>query len=87
RYHQRRPDLINKSQRKSLLEEAIGPDDPPTSSHVAVKEQTDPSSKINNIGYRDEDTPYFGSFLHMDGLCSINVPQDTQTGSYKQIYE
>lgn len=86
-YDQRMTDLINRSHLKSILDEVIGPFDPPTSCHVAVKEQTDPSSKINNIGYRDEDTPYFGSFLHMDGLCSINVPQNTQTGSYKQIYE
>ena len=75
-----------RSHLKSILDEVIGPFDPPTSCHVAVKEQTAPSSKINNIGYRDDETPY-GSFLHMDGLCSINVPQDTQTGSYKQIYD
>ena len=86
-YDRRMTDLINRSHLKSILDEVIGPFDPPTSCHVAVKEQTAPSSKINNIGYRDEDTPYFGSFLHMDGLCSINVPQDTQTGSYKQIYD
>ena len=51
-YDSRMTDLINNSDLKPVLGEVIGPFDPPTSCHVAVKEQTAPSSQVNNIGYR-----------------------------------
>ncbi len=85
-YDSRMTDLINKSSLNSILSEAIGNFDPPSACHVAVREFSEPSQQFNNVGYRDEETPYFGASIHMDGLLSINAPQEIQHGSPQEIY-
>ncbi len=85
-YDARMTDLINKSSLNSILSEAIGNFDPPSACHVAVREFSEPSQQFNNVGYRDEETPYYGASIHMDGLLSINAPQEIQHGSPQEIY-
>ena len=85
-YDARMTDLINKSSLKSILSEAIGNFDPPSACHVAVREFSEPSQQFNNVGYRDEETPYYGASIHMDGLLSINAPKEIQHGRPQEIY-
>ena len=75
-YDSRMTDLINNSSLDSILSEAIGNFDPPRACHVAVRESSEPSKQFNNVGYRDEETRYYGASIHMDGLLSINAPQE-----------
>lgn len=79
-------DLVNASSITPILREAMGEFDPPSRCQVGVIKRREPGDHFNNLGYRDRDQPYFGAESHMDGLCTIAVPQEVQSGSPEEIY-
>ena len=46
-----------------------------------------PGNHFNNLGYVEKDQPYYSAESHMDGLCTIRVPQEVQEGSPEEIYQ
>ena len=79
-------DLVNASSIAPILHDAMGQFDPPVTCQVGVRKRSDPGEYFNNLGYREKDQPYFGAESHMDGLCTIAVPQEVQAGSDDEIY-
>ncbi len=79
-------DLVNASAVTPILREAMGDFDPPVASQVGVNKVRMPGDHFNNLGYRDRDMPYYGAETHMDGLCTIGVPQTIQDGTPEEIY-
>ena len=79
-------DLINKSSITPILHDAMGPFDPPRACQPAFVRPRKPGDHFNNLGYRDKDMPYFGAETHVDGSCTIVVPQEVQNDSPKAIY-
>ena len=79
-------DLVNASSVTPVLHDAMGYFDPPIVCQVGVLPVRGPSERFNNLGYRDKDQPYFGAESHMDGLCTIGVPQEPQEGTPDEIY-
>ncbi|MCY4057260.1 MAG: hypothetical protein OXG44_04585, partial [Gammaproteobacteria bacterium] len=79
-------DLVNASTVTPILHEAMGYFDPPIVCQVGANRVRKPGNHFNNLGYRDKDQPYFGAESHMDGLCTIGVPQEVQTGTPEEIY-
>lgn len=53
---------------------------------MAVNKARPAGNHFNNLGYRDRDMPYYGAESHMDGLCTIGVPQTVQEGTPEEIY-
>ena len=45
------------------------------------------SDRYNNLGYPEKDQPYYGAESHMDGLCTIGVPQEVVHGTPEEIYK
>ena len=78
--------LVNASQVTPILHDVMGQFDAPIASQVGVAEQRAPGEHFNNLGNRDNGQPYYGAQLHMDGLCTIGVPQEVQQGSHEDIY-
>ena len=78
--------LVNASDITPILQEAMGHFDPPSNCQVAVNKARPPGEYFNNLGYRDKDMPYYGAESHMDGLCTIGVPQTVQEGPEDEIY-
>ncbi|MDA0790866.1 MAG: hypothetical protein O2780_15580 [Proteobacteria bacterium] len=78
--------LINASSVTPILNEAMGKFDPPSLCQVGILKRRDPGDYFNNLGYRDRDFPYYGAESHMDGLCTIGVPQELQQGTPEEIY-
>tara|TARA_Y100001934_G_scaffold123168_1_gene150336 strand:+ start:229 stop:1365 length:1137 start_codon:yes stop_codon:yes gene_type:complete len=79
-------DLVNASDVTPILREAMGYFDPPIACQVGILKPTQPGSHFNNLGYRDEDMPYFGSSIHMDGNITIAAPQEVQEGTPDEVY-
>ena len=79
-------DLINGSSITPVLREAMGYFDPPRACQPAMVNPQKPGDYFNNLGYRDRDMPYFGANTHVDGSCTIAVPQEVQEGSRSDIY-
>lgn len=79
-------DLVNASMITPILHDAMGRFDPPTACQVGVLKRRQPGDHFNNLGYRDRDMPYYGAESHMDGLCTIAVPQEVQQGAPDEIY-
>ena len=79
-------DLVNASSITPILHEAMGQFDPPIGAQVGFMPVRKPSDRFNNLGYREKDQPYFAAESHMDGLCTIGVPQEVQEGSEDEIY-
>ena len=52
----------------SIDEEALGPVAPAAGCQLASRFPTEPSDRVNEAGYRDRDTPFFGWHGHLDGL-------------------
>lgn len=78
--------LVNASMVTPILNEAMGQFDPPKACQVGVLPPRQPGNHFNNLGYRDKDMPYYGVESHMDGLCTIGVPQEVQEGTDEEIY-
>jgi ectoine hydroxylase-related dioxygenase (phytanoyl-CoA dioxygenase family) len=78
--------LVNESTVTPILNDAMGQFDPPIACQVGVRKRSDPGEHFNNLGYREKDQPYFAAESHMDGLCTIAVPQDVQEGTEDEIY-
>lgn len=79
-------DLVNASMVTPILNDAMGQFDPPIVCQVGVLKQHSPGEQYNNLGYVDKDQPYYGTESHMDGLCTITVPQERQQGTEEEIY-
>ena len=79
-------DLINASSITPILQEAIGPFDPPSDCFPNIREVSPPDNHFNNLGYLDKDQPYYGATLHIDGSMTINIPQEVQKGTPEEIY-
>ena len=80
-------DLVNASDVTPVLREVMGEFDPPSRCQVGVIKKAEPADFFNSLGYRDRDQPYFGAQVHMDGLLTIQVPQELQSGSDQEIYD
>ena len=80
-------DLVNASSVTPILHDAMGQFDPPIVCQVGVNRVREPSNRFNNLGYREKDQPYFAAESHMDGLCTIGVPQERQEGTSEEIYK
>jgi hypothetical protein len=78
--------LVNASSVTPILHDAMGRFDPPASCQVGVRKCSEPGDYFNNLGYRDRDQPYYGAESHMDGLLTIAIPQEVQSGSEEEIY-
>ena len=61
-------DLFNATCLVTLMEEALGPVHPPRGCQLATRFPAEPSDHVNESGYRDRDTPFFGWHGHLDGL-------------------
>ncbi|MDA0790540.1 MAG: phytanoyl-CoA dioxygenase family protein [Proteobacteria bacterium] len=62
-------DLFNKTPVKTTLEAFFGgPVNAATGAQIAANYPTDPSDRVNESGYRDQDTPFHGWVGHLDGL-------------------
>ena len=79
-------DLVNASSVTPILHEAMGYFDPPIVCQVGVLPVRKARDRYNNLGYPDQDQPYYGAESHMDGLCTIGVPQEVVHGSHEDIY-
>lgn len=79
-------DLVNASSITSVLHEAMGQFDPPIACQVGITPVSKPSERFNNLGYRDCDMPYYGAQSHVDGSCTIAIPQDVQEGCTHEVY-
>ena len=79
-------DLVNASGITPILTEAMGPFDPPVACQVGVIKKSEPSTRFNNVGYRDCDMPHYGAAIHMDGSITIAAPQEVQQGTPEEIY-
>lgn len=79
-------DLLNKSSITPILHEAMGYFDPPITSQMGIRKISKPGDYFNNVGYRERDMPYFGAEVHVDGSCTIGVPQEVQKGNQEEIY-
>jgi hypothetical protein len=79
-------DLVNASSVTPVLHEAMGYFDPPITCQVGVNRVRQPGEHFNNLGYREKDQPYYAAESHMDGLCTIRVPQERQDGTPEEIY-
>lgn len=67
-------DLFNETRLLALMEEALGPVYRPSSCQLAMRFPTDPTDRVNEAGYRDRDTPFFGWHGHLDGLWNGATP-------------
>lgn len=79
-------DLVNASSITPILHEAMGQFDPPHACQVGFMKPRKPGNHFNNLGYRERDQPYYAAESHMDGLCTIGVPQEVQSGTPEEIY-
>ena len=72
-------DLYNNTCLFELLEEALGSSHPPAGCQLATRFPAEPADRVNESGYRDRDTPFFGWHGHLDGLWNgaTAVHQDT----------
>ena len=78
--------LVNASPITPSLHEAMGCFDAPITCQIGIRKVTKPGEFFNNLGYRDRDMPYFGAETHVDGSCTIGVPQSVKEGPPEQIY-
>lgn len=79
-------DLVNASSVTPILNEAMGPFDPPSTCQVAVTPVGPLSDRYVSIGYRERDLPYYGVRMHMDGAITIAPPQEPQQGAPEEVY-
>ena len=79
--------LVNASTVTPILHEAMGYFDSPVTCQVGVLKRRDAGDHFNNLGYRDRDMPYRGAESHMDGLCTIAVPQTPVKGTHEEVYK
>ncbi|MCY4656426.1 MAG: hypothetical protein OXC80_06365 [Gammaproteobacteria bacterium] len=84
--HEDLTNLVNASDVTPVLHEAMGYFDPPIACQVGVLRPRKPGEYFNNVGYKDKGMPYFGAESHMDGLCTIGVPQEVVEGTPEEIY-
>lgn len=67
-------DLYNATDIAAIIAEALGPIVGHRGVQLASRFPTDPSERINESGYPDRDTPFFGWHGHLDGLWNGAVP-------------
>lgn len=60
--------LFNDTDLRAALQDLLGPLNPATACQLANRFPTAPSDRVNEAGYRDRDTPFFGWHGHLDGL-------------------
>ena len=58
----------------SMVAEALGPVVRHRGAQLATRFPADPNDRINEAGYPDRDTPYFGWHGHLDGLWNGAAP-------------
>lgn len=80
-------DLVNASSITPILHDAMGDFDPPIACQVGVRKASPPGDYFNNVGYRDRDMPYYGAETHVDGMITMNPPQEVQQGTPEEIYQ
>lgn len=80
-------DLVNASSVTPILQDAMGRFDPPIVCQAGINRVRKPGDHFNNLGYREKDQPYYAAESHMDGLCTIGVPQEVQEGTPEEIYK
>ena len=88
-------DLVNKSPVTPMLEEVMGKFQAPTHCQVAWKPVTETQAtgegyyggSYNVSGYKEKDQPYYGAWLHHDGLCGLTIPQEPVEGSREEVYD
>ena len=61
-------DLFNNTCLAEVIEEALGSVRPPSGCQLATRFPAEPDDRVNEAGYRDRDTPFFGWHGHLDGL-------------------
>ncbi len=66
--------LLNETDLFDILKEALGPIRPARSCQLASNFPADPDDQVNEAGYRDRDTPFFGWHGHLDGLWNGATP-------------
>ncbi len=79
-------DLVNESTITPILNDVMGSFDAPQTCQVGIRGVSPPGEHFMNIGYREKDLPYFGTELHMDGLCTMAAPQQVQEGTPDEVY-
>ena len=67
-------DLFNGTRLREVVEEALGAVYGPSSCQLATRFPAEPAESINESGYRDCDTPFFGWHGHLDGLWNGAAP-------------
>lgn len=72
--------LFNETDLFDILTEAVGPIALAQGCQLASRFPADPDDRVNEAGYRDRDTPFFGWHGHLDGLWNGAAPvhQDLQ---------
>ena len=80
-------DLVNASSVTPILHDVLGEFDPPETCQIGVRKRSDPADYYNNLGYVERTMPYFGAESHVDGSCTIMVPQERQEQSEAVIYD
>eukprot|EP00935_MAST-01C_sp_MAST-1C-sp1_P000743 g743.t1 len=70
-------DLVNESKVTPVLRNLMGDFDPVSLAQVGVLPPRKPFDNYTSVGYRDSDLPYYGTNIHMDGICTImsGIPQ------------
>lgn len=73
-------DLVNKSDLKQIIENALGTPMDSTGAQLVNNFPASSSRRVNEAGYRDCDTPFFGWHGHLDGLWNgaTGVHQDLE---------
>ena len=67
-------DLYNQTDIAPIIAEALGPIVRHRGVQLATRFPSDPSERINESGYPDRDTPFFGWHGHLDGLWNGAAP-------------
>ena len=79
-------DLVNASSVTPILHDAMGYFDPPIVCQLGLLPVRKPSNYYNSLGYQEKDQPYYNAESHMDGLCTIGVPQKPISGTEAERY-
>ncbi len=79
--------LLNESSLTPILNELVGEFDPPTRCQIGIRKVSKPGDHFTQVGYREKDEPYYAAEMHVDGSCTIGIPQQVQTGSPRAVYQ
>ena len=67
-------DLFDGTAIAPIIEEAMGPASRGPGAQLATRFPAEPSDRVNEAGYPDRDTPFFGWHGHLDGLWNGATP-------------